>query len=78
MDKYVLTWAMKDPEEGFLSCGYECVASKTACRNIVKHYEKRAASIMDRWTDQTFPYGEYTELRLSSGAELLLCIEPLR
>ena len=78
MDKCILTWAMKDPDEGFLSCGCETIASKTACRKIVKSYCDRAVAVTDKWTDQTFPYGEYTELRLSSGAEMVLCIEPMR
>ena len=78
MNKYILTWAMKDPDEGFITCGCETIASKTACKKIVKSYMDRAARVTDQWTDQTYPYGEYTEMILSSGAELVLAIEPMR
>ena len=78
MDKYILTWATKYPQEGALLCGVETIASKTACRKIVQSYKKRADYVSCEWEGGQFPYGEYTELRMADGTELLLCIEPMR
>ena len=77
MDKYVLTWATKEPETGAMLCGYEAVGSLLACKKIVRSYKSRADYVLSEWEGAQFPYGIYTELKMADGTELLLCIEPL-